>query len=418
MNCIQTRSWNHDALVFVNSALVRKIPFASRNYVTRELIKLEGVKQGIDINDEEIYARNFESQEIDTDYIENEDEPEETQTISSPTTTLLATTERPPPEIPFAFNIAGKILPSNDIAEAIAHILWQDFPANLLESPEKQTEALHFIQLIQYFESELNFQPMERYALDTITTYLKNQIFDYDEYMNAIRHFPEPATDYSDICRGSTQARRGWTCTLWRLFHTLTVFCDIDRSCTTVQDNIISFVLNFFGCTDCVENFKKEIIMFEPPRKSDPRASKKEIIWLWKLHNSVNARLSGDKTDDPMFPKRQFPTFEECEARGHRCYDHAGNYIENAVYRFLKVEYRPAEWEEVDERQHWPVGNYGFLKSKRLEYCPDGFYTWTWTQTLPGNSRQISDGDWKYYFKLRDLQSHQVRKYYRYTIRV
>lgn len=36
------------------------------------------------------------------------------------------------------------------------------------------------------------------------------------------------------------------------------------------------------------------------------------ILWLWAAHNEVNARLAGDITEDPQFPKVQFPTADSC----------------------------------------------------------------------------------------------------------
>lgn len=37
-----------------------------------------------------------------------------------------------------------------------------------------------------------------------------------------------------------------------------------------------------------------------------------EVLWFWELHNDVNARLAGDITEDPEFPKRQVPIYEDC----------------------------------------------------------------------------------------------------------
>ena len=41
-------------------------------------------------------------------------------------------------------------------------------------------------------------------------------------------------------------------------------------------------------------------------------------LYLWRAHNMVNRRLAGDTTDDPAFPKRQFPMnflCKNCQAR-------------------------------------------------------------------------------------------------------
>ena len=51
----------------------------------------------------------------------------------------------------------------------------------------------------------------------------------------------------------------------------------------TVQD----YILNFFGCRKCRENFKKEIknTPFKPTNRYSP------LLWLWQIHNNVNKRL-------------------------------------------------------------------------------------------------------------------------------
>ena len=43
--------------------------------------------------------------------------------------------------------------------------------------------------------------------------------------------------------------------------------------------------------------------------------TKMNIAWnfrLWKFHNQVNKRLSGDITDDKRFPKETFPNKQHC----------------------------------------------------------------------------------------------------------
>ena len=36
------------------------------------------------------------------------------------------------------------------------------------------------------------------------------------------------------------------------------------------------------------------------------------VLWLWMSHNEVNQRLAGDETEDPEFPKIQFPAKVSC----------------------------------------------------------------------------------------------------------
>lgn len=59
------------------------------------------------------------------------------------------------------------------------------------------------------------------------------------------------------------------------------------------------------------------------------------IMWLWMAHNEVNKRLSGDTTEDPEYPKVQFPTQEHCPIC--RNSDNSWNYPE--VLQYMKVVY-------------------------------------------------------------------------------
>lgn len=132
-------------------------------------------------------------------------------------------------------------------------------------------------------------------------------------------------------CRGSLTGKRGYTCGLWNLFHFLTVQAastDHSNDPTEVLDGIHAFVKHFFGCSHCSEHFQemaKRRNLWSVTSKDDA------VIWLWAAHNEVNQRLSGDETEDPAFPKVQFPKIEACA----ECKQVNGdwNYLE--VLRFL-----------------------------------------------------------------------------------
>ncbi|GBP07751.1 Sulfhydryl oxidase 1 [Eumeta japonica] len=65
------------------------------------------------------------------------------------------------------------------------------------------------------------------------------------------------------------------------------------------------YIKHFFGCTDCSEHFQAMALR----RKIWNTSSKDDaVLWLWEAHNEVNNRLAGDATEDPKFPKIQFPS--------------------------------------------------------------------------------------------------------------
>ncbi|XP_044264214.1 sulfhydryl oxidase 1 [Tribolium madens] len=116
-------------------------------------------------------------------------------------------------------------------------------------------------------------------------------------------------------CRGSSPAFRGYPCGLWKLFHFLTVNSAEQNVNNRRADplevlNVMhGYVKNFFGCHDCSQHFQEMALRREMHNVSSLDSS---VMWLWMAHNEVNKRLAGDQTEDPEFPKVQFPSKERC----------------------------------------------------------------------------------------------------------
>lgn len=58
------------------------------------------------------------------------------------------------------------------------------------------------------------------------------------------------------------------------------------------------------------------------------------MLWLWKMHNRVNLRLSGDITDDSAFPKEKFPNKQHCTD----CYNNKLGFDLTSEFRLKTVE--------------------------------------------------------------------------------
>ncbi|KAM7343046.1 quiescin sulfhydryl oxidase 1 [Cochliomyia hominivorax] len=113
-------------------------------------------------------------------------------------------------------------------------------------------------------------------------------------------------------CTGSKTGLRGFSCSLWQLFHFMSVqAANLDKSQDPLEvlQAMHGYIKYFFGCTDCSEHFQA----MATRRKIWSTPSKDEaILWLWAAHNEVNQRLAGDPTEDPHFPKIQFPSVSSC----------------------------------------------------------------------------------------------------------
>ncbi|GFS47610.1 sulfhydryl oxidase 1 [Nephila pilipes] len=116
-------------------------------------------------------------------------------------------------------------------------------------------------------------------------------------------------------CKGSEPRYRGYPCSLWTLFHTLTI--QADEKNFEIPDGpkgkqilfiIRDYIRDFFTCEECSKNFLKKAENVE----NEVSTSQEAVLWLWETHNKVNRRLSGDITEDPKYPKIQFPSTSAC----------------------------------------------------------------------------------------------------------
>ncbi|KYN11595.1 PREDICTED: sulfhydryl oxidase 2-like [Trachymyrmex cornetzi] len=143
-------------------------------------------------------------------------------------------------------------------------------------------------------------------------------------------------------CKGSTDSYRGYPCGLWIMFHMLTVNFALERNKdvtqtfsrnpTAVLRAMHGYIGTFFGCADCATHFLE---MADKNKIFDVRSKDEAVLWLWQAHNRVNARLSGDDTEDPEHKKIQYPAAEHCPV----CRHVNNSWNEEEVLRYLKVKY-------------------------------------------------------------------------------
>lgn len=150
-------------------------------------------------------------------------------------------------------------------------------------------------------------------------------------------------------CQGSRPTLRGYPCAMWTLFHVLSVSAaDVNRDVPEseadgreVVEAMAKYIKTFFGCRECASHFGT---MVNDDLDDSVQSYDDVILWLWKAHNKVNARLKGESSEDPQAPKIQFPDVEtcvSCRIEGNQAAWHYRNvkqYLKNYYRNILSVE--------------------------------------------------------------------------------
>ncbi|VDM97243.1 unnamed protein product [Thelazia callipaeda] len=130
---------------------------------------------------------------------------------------------------------------------------------------------------------------------------------------------PFPIHANWEHCAGSNPQFRGYTCGLWSIFHALTVQAyknglnDAKFLPQAALKVIRNWVQKFFGCHRCRDHFlQMTTLTFR--MENHVHRPEDVFMYLWQAHNIVNARLRGRDTEDPKYPKRQFPAHFLCSS--------------------------------------------------------------------------------------------------------
>ncbi|XP_078263520.1 sulfhydryl oxidase 1 [Rhinoraja longicauda] len=149
-------------------------------------------------------------------------------------------------------------------------------------------------------------------------------------------------------CQGSRPHFRGYPCSVWTLFHLLTVQAakqnesmalagqSVETDPLEVLHALRQYVKHFFGCRGCASHF--EAMAAESMDRVN--SLNQSVLWLWSRHNRVNNRLAGALSEDPKFPKLQWPPPDMCvechvDVNGHHVW------VKDAVLNFLLGYYSP-----------------------------------------------------------------------------
>jgi thiol oxidase len=237
-----------------------------------------------------------------------------------------------------------------DIASALNYMLTQEIPRKPIIDGEKLSALKGWIHLLKKYVP--GTAPIRRlfYRLDEWTQLqssikAEDWISKVDTLQKDLGH-PLPSNSTWIACKGSQAYLRGYTCGLWTLMHALTVQAYNDekhnsafKPVVEVLEPLHQFIFNYLSCEICAKNFHH---MTESNQLNHVTRPEDTILWLWRAHNNVNKRLSGDASEDPKYPKRQFPPAALCPD----CYIN-GVAMEEKVLEFMVRYYSDIRMDEV-----------------------------------------------------------------------
>ncbi|XP_027278732.1 sulfhydryl oxidase 2 isoform X2 [Cricetulus griseus] len=224
-------------------------------------------------------------------------------------------------------------------------------------------------------------RPSVKKLLETVQEWLANLPLDKIPY-NAILDLVNNKMRISGIfltshikwvgCQGSRLELRGYPCSLWKLFHTLTVQASthpealvgtgFEDDPQAVLQTIRRYIHTFFGCKECAEHFEE----MAKESMNSVKTPDQAVLWLWRKHNMVNSRLAGHLSEDPKFPKVPWPTPDLCPAC-HEEIKGLDSWNEDQVLVFLKQHYSRDNLVDTYSVDQGSPGDWGDLGKEQEE---------------------------------------------------
>ncbi|CAG5127012.1 unnamed protein product [Candidula unifasciata] len=239
-----------------------------------------------------------------------------------------------------------------DLESALHYCLRHEVAMNSAIDTTKFHSLQNFIKvLVKYFPGR---QPVRGFLsrVSEMLAKLRSPNISGTDWTEKIDHLQDkdhflPESTRWESCQGSFPQYRGYPCSMWMLYHTLTVQAYIQSAEThdIRADEVLlavrDYMKDFFGCQECSRNF----LWLTRSIKTKVVNHKAAVLWLWESHNSVNQRLHGDPSEDPKFPKIEFPSENMCPHCRVRTFPATGStwsWDTTRVMEFLVKFYSPA----------------------------------------------------------------------------
>ncbi|XP_025016638.1 sulfhydryl oxidase 2 [Tetranychus urticae] len=287
--------------------------------------------------------------------------------------------------------VAPKLKPTDnihlsDLYLSIRETLYKQIPLH------KSLDS-HKLQILKSFISILDdYFPFDsdspKIFITSLSKWLSTQVhgLEMDDFTSVLdklnQHNPFPKPQNWITCQGSEPGFRGYPCSLWLLFHTLTVNEYIKTNGEPNDHRVLytmrDYITNFFSCAECAKHFREMSSNMESSL-INPNGS---ILWLWRAHNIVNRRLAKDLTEDPVHPKTQYPPTSVCNT----CWTSDGlRFNETQTFNFLLTRYQSDNL--IGLKSHLKPSKSDFINSNPAFESYDHDFQhvgnlWTWPNVI------------------------------------
>lgn len=204
-----------------------------------------------------------------------------------------------------------------DIEQAVKFSIFHEIPSHSKISGEK------FLALQKYLEMVSRYAPLGDNGnkfLKELRDFVLNDNSDLNGASflvkaNEVQEKYKPVFSSKNwvSCHSNIDGLRRFPCSLWMLFHFLTVQSAESEQSTDpleVLHAVYGYVKYFFGCRECSDHFQE---MAKKNKIWNVTSKDNAVLWLWSAHNEVNGRLAGDITEDPEHPKIIYPSTDMCQ---------------------------------------------------------------------------------------------------------
>ncbi|VDM97477.1 unnamed protein product, partial [Thelazia callipaeda] len=258
-----------------------------------------------------------------------------------------------------------------DIMTALRHMLMIEIPRKAIIDNENLVALKSWIYTMKkYLPGTIGMRRL-LFRLNSWINKISNEVT-AEQWLQKINDLqgqlgqPLPSNTSYLACRGSAKHFRGFSCGIWTIIHAMSVQAyaiEKDNALFNANTDLIEpfhqFIWRFFSCAECARHFHEGVLK----RNMSYVFSEDGVMWFWMTHNIVNKFIAKTGTEDPLFPKQQFPPKIICM----ECQNPAGFFDELAVFHFMLRYYSSVKTDSLRLVVNYKVNDFENGKLANME---------------------------------------------------